>query len=100
MILCSIQENNPVPEFARDAIAGYRWALEVGLFNVGIFHQYLSVHNKEWYHGGRYYDVAITREWRWGREHLYYDGPHDGLSLGFLHINWSGEWCDKCYAAG
>lgn len=97
MIVFTFNEGHNVPDFAKDAVAGYRWSFEIGWFNVGAYHQYQSAKDGQWYHGGRYYDASVTKHWALGRTHGYYDGPHDGFSLGLFHLSWSGEWCDRCY---
>ena len=65
-------------------------------FTIGFMHQYRSVESG-WRCGAGYYAFNMTAYWHWGRSHNYYDGPHDGFSLGYLHYTWSGDWCDKCY---
>lgn len=46
--------------------------------------------------GVGYRHAWIGRPWVWGESHDYYDGPHCGWSLGFLHFDWSLGWCLKC----
>lgn len=97
MIVLTFRKKHNVPEFARDAVTGYRWALELSGLSIGFYHQYQAAIGGAWRHGGRYYNTSITSYHAWGRSHSYYNGPHDCLSLGFLHLNWSGDWCDRCY---
>jgi len=44
--------------------------------------------------------INITDHLDFGIKHMYYDGPHCSLSLGPVHIIWSGNpltgHCDKC----
>ena len=43
-----------------------------------------------------YFNITINKHFCLGPSHMYYDGPHCGFSLGWLHINWSYGWCNKC----
>jgi len=59
--------------------------------------QRLSDHDMKWRTGAGYHNVSIHLDrWEWGRSHDYYDGPHDSFSLGCFHVNWQGDWCEKC----
>lgn len=69
------------------------WGLTVGFEEEVCF---LDKEN-EWYDAVRYYTINLTEHFSLGREHIYYDGPHDSFSVGWLHICWSGDWCDRCY---
>lgn len=54
---------------------------------------------QDWRPRGRYFGVTLNfGSFRFGSEHLYYDGPHCSWSLGFLHFAWSWDWCKKCEA--
>lgn len=83
----------------------WRWVLETdawrdggSLFGVGIgfAQQYRSERDPEWGRAVHYYEITITRHFALGEEHAYYDGPHCSFSLGWIHFNWSGDWCEKC----
>lgn len=78
-----------------------RWVFEVDKYGktlgIGFSRQIKPKDGGDWYRCGTpYYELMIDWDWRVGRIHAYYDGPHDQFSLGFLHLCWSGEWCDKC----
>lgn len=75
-------------------VKGFRWTVDVSPTCIGLFHQFRT--QTGWNEGGGYYAVCCTSHWELGRKHLYYDGPHDSFSLGFLHFTWQGDWCDKC----
>ena len=77
-------------------ISARRWIFEVSPTEIGFNFQ---CHWREtgWGYAGMYYVVSLTKYWHWGRHHAYYDGPRDGFSIGFIHFNWSGRWCQKCY---
>ena len=94
-----------------DRNTGSRWVFMACLkstwpvISVGFYHQYNMnidterysdrVDDESWYLGGRYYDISVTPHFSVGRRRDYYDGPHDSFSLGFLHVNWSADWCQK-----
>lgn len=42
--------------------------------------------------------VTISK-WQWGEDHLYYDGNHCMLHVGWLHFEWSNPKCKKCLDA-
>lgn len=44
-----------------------------------------------------YYTLAIGWRWKFGMSHAYYDGPHHGLHLGIVHVEWSPRWCERCH---
>lgn len=68
-------------------------------FWVGFHGEHLSDHDDEWHIGVGYHNLSINFDrWEWGRSHMYYDGPHDSFSLGYVHFNWQGDWCEKCYS--
>lgn len=82
------------------ALRKWRWRPEFGFFRDGFhigFHHEVLFHNaNKWQRAARYFSISLTKHWLWGQSHDYYDGPHCGFSLGFLHINWSWNWCTKC----
>lgn len=103
MILWKSKINRNVRECAKDSISGFRTVFEVGFFSnwrdgwgIGFVSQYQEKDTGEWHLASHYHEMTITPHWRWGREHIYYDGPHDSFSLGFIHFVWSGAWCQKC----
>ncbi len=98
MILFAFREHEST-DLARDRydIRAYRWTLQVELGIVQISHQYK--HEDKWYDGGGYYAACLTKHFALGRDHAYYDGPHDLFSIGWLHFSWQGDWCQKCYDA-
>jgi hypothetical protein len=76
----------------------HRKALSIARWYIDWQDQYLSSHDGKWHdiHSGGY-GISITPHWYWGFEHVYYDGPHCFLSLGYLHIMFTGNrWCKKC----
>lgn len=84
------------PAWPGASIRSWRWVLEITFTSIGLVHEYTNDGGKTWSLANRYYTLCITRHWTIGEYHLYYDGPHCSLSLGFLHYNWSSDWCIKC----
>jgi len=84
-------------------VDGWRWAIHSYAWKNGgsldLVHEIL--HGEEWdSHHCEYFTISITRFFKLGSSHDYYDGPNCGFSLGFLHLSWSYWWCDKCYKEG
>jgi hypothetical protein len=105
------------PSYATDehrkkgvTVDGWRWAIHTGAWKNGISLDLIHEikHDKikdneeeEWDpHHGEYFTVSITRFFRLGSIHNYYDGPNCGFSIGFLHFSWSYWWCKKCMKDG
>ncbi len=95
MILLKTKEVPAPLDHPIGIMKGFRWILEISRWSIELNHQ-CRTDNGDWYRGGGYYAVSITGHWALGREHMYYDGPHDSFSLGYLHIVWQGDWCEKC----
>lgn len=102
MILAKFRES---PETRGEAFPckAFRWTLQASAdrsrASFGFVHQYHC--RDEWQSSETaIYRVSVSRNWRWGREHVYYDGPHCMLMLGFLRFDWCGspftQWCKKC----
>lgn len=84
------------PAWEGASLRSWRWALEVHFTSIELFEEYSRDGGITWSLANRYYTLCITKRWAMGEYHLYYDGPHCSFSLGFLHYNWSGEWCTEC----
>lgn len=110
MILFSHKYEAPKPEdhnweFAKETISRYRWALDLDArlkwpaIWLSYEEQVEFKGSKTWRPRGRYFVVTLNLgSFRFGESHDYYDGPHCGWSLGFLHFAWSWKWCKKCAA--
>ena len=48
----------------------------------------------EWSAANRYVGVYLARRWHFAFYHLYHDGPHHSLWLGFLNVSWMR--CKRC----
>ena len=100
MILWKSKED---PEDRGDAYpnSAFRWTFQAGEWHLGFVHQARDRHTGEWNNGhARNYEIWITKHFRLGIQHVYYDGPHCSFSIGWIHFNWSGGirsgWCTKC----
>lgn len=73
------------------------FSLDLKSLFVGFHGEHLSDYDMKWHTGAGYHLFSIhLGRWEWGRTHDYYDGPHDSFSLGCFHVNWQGNWCEKC----
>ncbi len=93
-------ETEDKPEFSELGRRSWRWVFEVDYWKpmavgAGFYHQVLF-EKGDWRPAVQYYNLSLTPHFRLGERHDYYDGPHCSFSIGFLHINWSGDWCKKC----
>lgn len=74
----------------------WRWVLELKKFNISLYEEvFFHEREKEWHLAVRHYTLFI-RKWKWGREHLYYDGPHCFIHLGWICFYYSLENCKRC----
>lgn len=85
------------PEWKDLGRRAWRWVFEVTWTSIEARREvkFLDKEN-EWCPVCEYFNLNVTRYFRLGSEHMYYDGPHCSFSLGFLHFNWSYWWCKKC----
>lgn len=82
---------------SRMAARRWRWRPELGRWFFGVRDEVLL--DGEWQIATRYFTIAIM-SWRIGRTHMYYDGPHDVLHIGWLAFGWSLNWCCRCMPCG
>ena len=83
--------------------SAFRWTFQVGAWTNpvvrGIFAGFVHQHQLKgvWYSSHTTtYEVSLTTKFALGQEHIYYDGPHCMLDLGFLHIQWINRNCKRC----
>ncbi len=104
MILWKSKEK---PETRGDELpcTAFRWVLEARRWKTGVgigfVHQHKLRSTGEWRSSHTLtYEMNIMTPFYFGISHDYYDGPHCGLSLGYLRFNWCGDprthWCKKC----
>lgn len=78
----------------------FRWVLLIQDGGIGFSHEFSDLENEEdvWHPAPKHYMMYLRRKFSFKREHSFYNEPHDELSLGFLHFEWSGKWCEKCFS--
>lgn len=85
--------------------SSFRWTLQFNFyrwshpFNLDVVEQYKPNNTKEWLDSHTScYGIRISKYWFFGFNHIYHDGPHCFLDLGFIHIQYPprGGWCTKC----
>lgn len=81
--------------------SAWRWVFKIDMWSIGFIREHQDKVNGEWDWAGLYYEVNVTKHFLWGFHHDYYDGPNCGLSIGWIHFNWTGlpwanYWCKKC----
>jgi hypothetical protein len=89
-------------------VTKYRWILEAVVnrdrywtgFGFELNMQVRGDADTDWHLGYDYRSVYVSTDWSLGPYHIYYDGPHCGFSLGFLHFNWTNAGCRKCEIDG
>lgn len=99
MILFSFGKHNKRHQYTPKEISGWRWVFEIERWSQGISIGFNSQYcwDGEWRQCKQgYYNISLTKHWKFGESHDYFDGPHCGFSIGFFHFNWSGKWCKKC----
>lgn len=83
--------------FTFKPINNYRWAIEISINSIGLVKQYISNSGKYESSHTEAYDISLNRNFKFGFEHTYYDGPHCLLYIGFIAIQYNGvKWCKKC----
>lgn len=91
------QETEVAPGMARIGLRAWRWVLRIGWASVDL-HKEVRFGGGAWRPtAGRYYSVGMTKDFKWGSDHVYYDGPHCSFSIGCLYFAWSPKCrCLKC----
>lgn len=75
-------------------LRGWRWTFQAERWTLGFIEQ-IKWPDLEWDDNRRFY-VTLWSRWLWGFSHVYYDGNHCALHLGFLHIYWEPLKCERC----
>jgi hypothetical protein len=60
--------------------------------------QYLKLGTSKWedYISSGHH-VSLTKHFGLGHNHGWYDGPHCGFDVGFLHFLWHNNHCKRCH---
>jgi hypothetical protein len=86
----------PKVEYEHCGIRSWRWRFTAEFGGFWLEQQVrFSGEDGEW-RQARAHGFFVDHRFRLGSDHVYWDGPHCGFSLGFLHFNWQPDWCLKC----
>lgn len=93
-----LEERTPPEKWPCDK---FRKVIEISKWEEGVaFGLYQQCHfrkSNEWRIVRNFFDVSVTKHFSLGSFHGYYDGPHCGFSIGWVHFNWDGNpWTDRC----
>jgi hypothetical protein len=97
MILTRFRET---PEIRKNCpCSAFRWTFQIEYNFIGFIHQY-NLNGWKNSHTS-VYGISIRKNFRFGIDHDYYDGPHCSLSIGLISFIWCGKpftgWCKKCW---
>lgn len=71
-------------------------------FEFGYFDEYFNKSSNEWIVNdsatNTKYMILNIKEWNWGQEHFYYDGPHCSISFGWINFYWNNWNCKRCFS--
>ncbi len=77
------------PERGKSAFTQRRWILSLSKQLMG-FHlteqRKESISNEKWRDCGDYITLSFDKEFKIGKDHAWYDGPHYGYLLGFVRF--------------
>ena len=73
-----------------------RWALFVEDGYVSIERQVKNSKSERFSLQGKYFCLSFTKSFAIGSSHVWYDGTHCGIHLGFVNLSWAGVRCKKC----
>ncbi len=92
-----VSRDDEPPPWNKGDHRSWRWVLEARPTSLDLSHQYKMRDSDEFHHGvSGYFNATLTRHFKLGGDHSWYDGPHCGFSFGFVHFNWSWWNCKKC----
>lgn len=78
----------------------FRWTFQIEKYFIGFIHEHQSKDMVWKQSHTAVFGITVTKLFRFGTDHVYYDGPHCQLCLGYIYILWGGNpftnWCDKC----
>lgn len=97
MILFNFK-NEPEVRGEEFPCSNFRWTFQIGKWFIGFCHQHQGKETGKWRDSHtKCYEIIFTKEFKFGIDHIYYDGPHCLYNFGFITIQWGRDWCDKCY---
>lgn len=76
----------------------FRWVLGVSKYGIELIHQHQHKDRLTWnYSHTLRYGITFTSEYMgFGSTHMYYDGTHCFLNLGWIVLQWVNQNCKKC----
>ena len=79
----------------------FRWTFQVGKWWMGFVHQHQHKSDLKWNDNhSALYEISLVKSFRFHTQHIYYDGPHCMLQLGWLRFDYGGNpftgWCYRC----
>ena len=73
----------------------FRWSFQLDSDFIGIVHQHQI--NGDWNDSHtRVWAVYLMKDFLWGEEHFWYDGPHCLFSVGPIRFQWYNPSCKSC----
>ncbi len=76
------------PAWEGAPLRAWRWALKIERWAIEAEEQVRFGENDAWGAANRYLGFYLSRRPRVGFYHLYHDGPHHSLWLGFVNVSW------------
>ena len=88
------------PAWGNGPVRSWRWVFGLFWGCLGFVEQVSGIGggapwDGHWFLATRYFIVGFGH-WRFGLNHVYYDGPHCSLGIGFVRFDWSLRWCKRC----
>ena len=98
IIWTSAIESDKKIEFDHMGIRSWRSVIEISWFSIEWRRElkYEKNNGADW-RQVESKSIAFERPWRFKSFHAWYDGPHCGWDIGFLHIYWPRDNCNKCW---
>jgi hypothetical protein len=73
-----------------------RWVVKTKFWNAAIIFQIKDQSTDKWISTRKSYEIWISKYFRLGSDHFWYDGANCGFSLGWIHFAWCNQSCKKC----
>lgn len=76
----------------------YRWILELEKWSISLTVQHKNKKDRAWHFSNLGFSIYITKNFRFGSNHIYFNGSHCVFSLGWVHFYRTplSRWCEKC----
>lgn len=93
------EQREETPQYESFGRRMWRDTLHLEWFGIALERDYKrrDEPDAEWRPVRTFFGITVTSYFRFGMDHVYYDGPHCMLSIGFLHLYWDGNpWTGSC----